>query len=52
MSKYIKIEGIVEIKDYQDNDLFIDEFITFVEKHNWYFGGGSKEVDEYGENIE
>ncbi|MGN7356168.1 hypothetical protein ACTHPF_02295 [Paenibacillus sp. SAF-054] len=50
MPKYIKVEGIVEIKENEDNDFFMDEFIEFIEKHKWYFGGGSKEVDENGED--
>ncbi|RED36623.1 hypothetical protein [Paenibacillus sp. VMFN-D1] len=51
MAKFIKIEGIVEIRDDEDNDIFIDEFLEFIERHQWYFGGGSREVNELGEDL-
>ncbi|GIO63732.1 hypothetical protein J43TS9_53060 [Paenibacillus cineris] len=48
---FIKIEGIVEVRDDEDNDIFIDEFLEFIERHKWYFGGGSREVNESGEDL-
>lgn len=51
MAKYLKIEGIVEIRDDESIDLFTDKFIDFLEENKWYFGGGSNEVDENGNEI-
>ncbi|MCH5583724.1 hypothetical protein MK805_01910 [Shimazuella sp. AN120528] len=34
-----------------NHDEFLDKFIEFVEKNNWLFGGGTKQVDKDGEAV-
>ena len=48
MSRFIKIDGILEIQDEIEEDEFWNTFIEFIEEKNWYFGGGIYEVDEEG----
>lgn len=51
----IEISGIIFAEDENTNiahDEFLDKFIEFVEKNNWSFGGGTKQVDEDGEIVE
>ncbi|WP_408895319.1 hypothetical protein [Paenibacillus taichungensis] len=33
------------------NDEFLDKFIAFIESNGWGFGGGSKQIDEDGNDI-
>ncbi len=47
--KYIEISGVLEVD--VSNDEFVDEFIDWIESKGWYYTGGTKEVDENGEDI-
>ncbi|WP_156877584.1 50S ribosome-binding protein YggL [Shimazuella kribbensis] len=50
----IKISGTIFAEDGHTNinhDEFLDKFIEFVEKNNWLFGGGTKQIDEDGEVV-
>ena len=49
MSRYIKINGIVEVQDSIKDDVFLDKYLDFVEANDWYFGGRVFEVPEEGE---
>ncbi|TKH39075.1 hypothetical protein C1I59_07440 [Paenibacillus polymyxa] len=52
MKKGIKISGAVfATKGNIDHDEFIDKFIEFVESNGWEFGGGSRLIDEDGNDI-
>ncbi|MGG4184118.1 hypothetical protein ABEW24_12170 [Paenibacillus jamilae] len=52
MKKGIKISGAVFATEGNvDHDEFIDKFIEFVEANGWEFGGGSKKIDEEGNDI-
>lgn len=48
MSKGVEINGCIfsETGDV-DHDQFLDKFIEFIESNGWYFGGGTKEINEY-----
>lgn len=46
MSRLIHIDGIVEIKDSETHDDFLDKFIQFIEANGWTFGGGSTDVTD------
>ncbi|WP_442600762.1 hypothetical protein [Paenibacillus sp. KN14-4R] len=41
MSRFNKLEGVIEIKDEQTEDGFTDKFIDFIEANGWFFGGGT-----------
>jgi uncharacterized protein YggL (DUF469 family) len=50
----IEINGTIFAEDEHTNinpDEFLDKFIEFVEKNNWLFGGGTKQIDEDGEIV-
>ena len=51
MSRYIEINGVVELPDKVDHDQFWNEFIDFLEDNGYYFGGGTKEIDEEGNPV-
>ncbi|WP_418027520.1 hypothetical protein [Paenibacillus sp. JJ1722] len=52
MKTGIKISGaIFAAEGNVDHDEFIDEFIEFVEANGWEFGGGSKKIDEEGNDL-
>ncbi|WP_172249972.1 50S ribosome-binding protein YggL [Saccharibacillus deserti] len=53
MQKGIEIKGSVfaDVGDV-DHDEFLDKFIDFVESNGWSFGGGTKQVDEEGNNLD
>jgi len=51
MSRYIEINGVVELPDNVDHDQFWNEFIDFLESKGYYYGGGSQEIDEEGNVI-
>ncbi len=51
ISKYIPIEGTIEISDKEDIDEITDKFNGFIELNGWYFGDGFKEVDKEGIDI-
>lgn len=46
MSRLIKIEGVIEIKDDEDINYCTDQFINFIESKGWYFGGGTREITD------
>lgn len=46
MGKIIEIDGCVEVPDEVTVDDFLDLFIEFVESHDWYFGGGVRELPD------
>jgi uncharacterized protein YggL (DUF469 family) len=49
MKKGVEINGVVyALKGNVNHDEFLDAFIDFVESKGWYFGGGTKQVDEEG----
>jgi hypothetical protein len=49
----VKIEGAIYASEGNlGNNLFLDEFIKFIESKGWEFGGGSFQVDEEGHQIE
>ena len=48
MIKEIEIQGCVTVPEEVSMDEFIDEFIAFIEKNEWSFGGGYKTtIDGY-----
>jgi uncharacterized protein YggL (DUF469 family) len=50
----IEISGTIYSEDAHTNinqEEFLEKFIAFVEKNNWLFGGGTKQVDEDGELV-
>ena len=51
MSRYIEINGVIELPDNADHDQFQNEFIDFLESKGYYFGGGTQEIDEEGSPI-
>ena len=44
MGKIIEIGGCVEVPDEVTVDDFLELFIEFVEFHDWYFGGGVRDL--------
>ena len=44
MIKEIEIQGCVTVPEEVSMDEFIDEFIAFIEKNEWSFGGGYKAI--------
>ena len=44
MSKLVEINGCIEIPDDIKTDLVIDNFIEFVEKQGWEFGGDFRQL--------
>lgn len=44
--RVIKIDGCVSIQPFLSHDDFWERFVCFVEKHGWYFGGGSEDVTD------
>lgn len=46
MGKIMEIDGCVEVPDEITADDFLDLFIEFVESHDWYFGGGVRELPD------
>ena len=44
MVKEIEINGCVEIPADMEADDFINEFIRWIEEHEWSFGGGFREI--------
>ncbi|MGG0940457.1 hypothetical protein ABHN11_31105 [Brevibacillus centrosporus] len=46
MSKLIQVNGVVEIKDTESHDEFLDKFIEFVESNGWSFGGGTQDITD------
>ena len=44
MIKEIEIQGCVTVPEEVSMDEFIDEFIAFIEKNEWSFGGGYKTI--------
>lgn len=51
MSRYIEINGVIEVPDEIDHDAFCYQFIRFCEDHHFYFGGGTQEIDDKGNVI-
>ena len=52
MKKGIEISGAIFATEGDvDHDEFLDKFIEFLEANGWEFGGGSKQVDEEGNDI-
>lgn len=51
MSRYIEINGVVELPDNVDHDQFLNEFIDFLESKGYSFGGGTKEIHEDGNPV-
>jgi hypothetical protein len=52
MSKYIKIERIIETPDDVEYEDLMDKFLFWLEfENNSYFGGGYYTVDEEGNPI-
>jgi hypothetical protein len=50
----IEISGTIFAMDECRNiyhDEFLDKFIEFIEKNNWLFGGGTKQIDDDGEVV-
>lgn len=45
-TKEIEISGCVEVPESVTEDYFTEQFIRFIERNNWYFGGGIREVRE------
>ncbi|ADO38118.1 hypothetical protein [Eubacterium callanderi] len=52
MSRYMEINGVVEVPDKISLEIFLSQFINFCEENNYYFGGGTQEVDENGIPIQ
>ena len=52
MTRYIKLEGIIEFNDeiISEEDL-TDNIFELLDENNCYFGGYYQEVDEYGEIL-
>lgn len=50
MGKIIEIDGCVEVPDEVTVDDFLDLFIEFVESHDWYFGGGVRELPDIADS--
>ncbi|MEC2129336.1 50S ribosome-binding protein YggL [Brevibacillus centrosporus] len=46
MSILIQVNGVVEIKDTESHDEFLDKFIEFVERNGWFFGGGTQDITD------
>ena len=44
MVKEIEINGCVEIPADMEADIFIDDFIRWIEEKGWSFGGGFREI--------
>ena len=44
MIKEIEIQGCVTVPEEVSMDEFIDEFIAFIKKNEWSFGGGYKTI--------
>ena len=44
MIKEIEIQGCVTVPEEVSMDELIDEFIAFIEKNEWSFGGGYKTI--------
>ena len=44
MIKEIEIQGCVTVPEEVSMDEFIDEFIAFIDKNEWSFGGGYKTI--------
>ena len=44
MIKEIELQGCVTVPEEVSMDEFIDEFIAFIEKNEWSFGGGYKTI--------
>lgn len=49
MSRHIQVNGVVEIKDSETHNDFMDKFIQFVESNGWSFGGGTQDVTDENE---
>ena len=53
MIKEIEIQGCVTVPEEVSMDEFIDEFIAFIEKNEWSFGGGYRTIiDGYYMNAD
>ena len=52
MVKEIEIQGCIEVSPETDIDVFINEFIGWVESKGWFFGGGFREMRDgkYADN--
>jgi hypothetical protein len=50
--RYYKIEGILQVKDDLDVDHVTDIMLEHLDSNEFTFGGGIKEVDEQGNDIE
>lgn len=45
--KGVKIDGMIFANEGDvDLDEFLDAFIEFVESKGWFFGGGTRQVDD------
>lgn len=52
MSKYIKVDGVIEIPSNMNTNNFMDSFLEWIkDEHNSYFGGSYFEVDEKGDIV-
>ena len=49
--RYFDIKYNVETPDTVSEDMFTDLLIGFIESQGWTCGGGTKEVDENGEDV-
>lgn len=44
--RLVEINGVVEVPPIISIDQFSDMFISFIEAHGWFFGGGYKDITE------
>ncbi|MBQ7227671.1 MAG: hypothetical protein IJX05_04660 [Clostridia bacterium] len=52
MNNLLEINGTIEISEDLTIDQFIDLFIEFIERHDCFFGGGFKEIDDVNNSEE
>ena len=44
--RLIEISGVAEIHPNITSDQFMDMFLRFIESHDWFFGGGIKDITD------
>jgi hypothetical protein len=50
--RLIEINGVVEVHPIVSVDQFSDMFISFIEAHGWFFGGGYRDITDEENNDE
>lgn len=49
--RLVEINGVAEIHAVISSDQFCDMFISFIEAHGWFFGGGFKDITDEKQEV-